>query len=260
MKRYIYTSIGVIVCIVILVIVGLNMSSKKADDIPLPYNPTTSSTANPTTSPSKAPESPKATSTAIAEETPSGEPTAPIESPPAPIEEPAAEVLDENGNKLSNASIMKENPDGTIYFVDGKTGEKLDDEIAVVGEEPKKQAPAVGAGNDTDKSNAAQSYLKHVNALYEGNWTEACKYIQIPEGLSQADCESKLAKRTTEFPLATSYVIGDIKGISVNGDQAVLSQDSIKQTNGERIRPSILNRTSNPEVWKLGSQQLLEIQ
>lgn len=251
MKRYIYTSIGVVVVIVALVIIGFINQPKKAENVITPYNPTSNS-ASPTT-PSKATETANPATPTTGETNAPTTPTDPNETIATPSPKP---TLTEDGEKIVSASVLKQNPDGTIEFIDGDTGAVQ----APINPTVENQTPVtVGKGSDVDKKNATVSFLKHINALHEGNWAEACKYIQLPPGLTDADCQSKLEKRTTSTPITTSFTIADTAGNDINGDTAVVVGTSFKDSNGNFGQPTLLHRTANPEVWLVDGKQLTEI-
>lgn len=279
-KRYIYAGLGVLGLAGAGVAVAMTLSppSELATAvITPPYSSSATPSASPTVSasPSEDAPSPDATTTPEPETKPVEEPTVDILVAPA---DPDSTAPITSNNPLSNqkqnpgqepilsaSQQMKTRPDGTIYFVDAQTGQEIKEPESVTpGGGTNNTAPkpvdAPGAGSQEDKMNASTSYMNHLNALYNGNWDEACKYVALPAGVSSADCAAKLQKRTSERPLTSTYSINNVTPVDIQGNNATMSPLALKNSEGEGTRAIPMTRSStDSKMWLIDGASLLEI-
>ena len=279
-KRYIIAGLGALALAGAGVATAMTLTPPSdlatATDAP-PYSVTFSPTASPSgsASPSEGSKTPDATATPSALPKPPEEPTVANYTPPAdpdstaPINSnnPLANQKKEPGQEpaLSAPQQMKTRSDGSIYFVDATTGKEVQQpESTTPGGGTNNTAPkpidAPGAGSQQDKLNVATSYMNHLNALYNGKWDEACRYVALPAGVSASDCAAKFQKRTTAHPLTSTYSINNVNPVDVQGNNATMSPLALKDSNGDGTRAIPLTRSgSNPAVWLIDGKSLLEI-
>lgn len=279
-KRYIYAGLGVLGLAGAGVAVAMTLtppSDLATAVITPPYSSSASpsASATPSTSPSAATVTSDPTTSPSPETKPAEEPTVDSLIPPAdpdstdPVvsNNPLSNQKQNPGQEpvLSASQQMKTRADGTIYFVDAKTGQEVKEPEAVTpGGGTNNTAPkpidAPGAGSQEDKMNAATSYMNHLNALYNGNWDEACKYVALPAGVSAADCAAKLEKRTTASPLVSTYSINNVNPVDIQGNNATMSPLALKNSQGEGTRAIPMTRSgSNASIWLIDGKSLTEI-
>lgn len=279
-KRYIYAGLGALGLAGAGVAVAMTLTPPN-DIATAIVEPTYTVSASPSASPTGSTGTPDASASPEATTTPS-EPAKPAEAvtvdtlvPPAdpqstdPIgsNDPFVNVKQDPGNEpaLAPSQEMKTRADGTIYFVDANTGQEIKAPEAVApaagnNSEAPKPVDAIGAGSQEDKTNAATSYMNHLNALYNKNWNEACNYVLLPEGLTAADCANRLEKRTNERPFTSKYSLNNVNTVNVQGNNAKVSSLALKDANGEGTRAVTLTRSSgNAGIWLVDGKSLLDI-
>lgn len=282
-KRYIYAGLGALglAGAGVAVAMTLNPPSDLATAVVEPtYTVSASPSASPTdaTGASEAPASPDATTTPSEEPKPVEEPVA--NTPQAPVDPDSTEPISSNdplvsqkqnpGNEpeLAPSLVAKTRADGSTYFVDAKTGQEVQQPQGAPPTNPApapnqagpKPVDAVGAGSMEDKTNAATSYMNHLNALYNKNWDEACKYMILPAGVSAADCAARLEKRTNASPLPSEYSLNNVNTVDIQGDRGTVSMLALKNKNGEGSRAIPVTRSAaDKNLWLISGDSLTEV-
>lgn len=277
-KRYIYASLGA------LALTGAGFAA--AITLTPPSDVATAvieANASPSASASA---SPTATKSPIATTSPSESPKpaeTPTETPEPPVGEEAAQrdpndtsPIGVNDHRFDAQAIpeqvtvspqqeVKTRADGSTYFVNAKTGEEIKNTTTTNGPAQPVQDPyarpldASGAGSKEDKTNVANSFVSYLNAIYNKDYKEACKYVSV-EGLTAADCAAKLEKRTSASPLKSAYTVNNVDPIDVQGDTARVSPLAVKNAAGEGTASMIAHRSpASSSVWLIEDKSLLEV-
>lgn len=281
-KRYIYAGLGALglAGAGVAVAMTLNPPSDIATAVVEPtYSVSASPSASATASgaPSDAPASPDATTSPSEEPKPVEEPVVDNLLPPADPDSTAPissndPLVSQKQNPGTEPDLMpslqvKTRPDGSTYFVDAKTGQEVKqpegpapaNPAPVPNQAGPKPVDAVGAGSIEDKTNAATSYMNHLNALYNRNWDEACTYMILPEGVTPADCAARLEARTNASPLPSEYSLNNVNTVDIQGDTGTVSMLALKDKNGSGSRAVSVTRSSTDKaVWLISGKSLTE--
>lgn len=110
----------------------------------------------------------------------------------------------------------------------------------------------VGQGSESDKRNAAESYIKYLNFKNEGSFSEACKYARLAAG-STGTCEEKLAAADPRFNNHPAGIrIDRVSNVNiVDGDKAELVPAVFIYGDNQRLAKVEVFRTENPAVWQI---------
>lgn len=206
--------------------------------------------------------SPSPTSSASAEPTPTG---MPVVDENSTVPQPKEEVSVQGPLPLPTTGFDYSNPDKTVITnlpagpidQNGKmTGNPADYQGANNGGN---NAPAtapelvdkVGQGSDTDKRNAAESYIKYLNFKNEGNFSEACQYARLAVGTTST-CEEKLSAADPRFNNHPEGIRVDrVSNVNIDGDKAELFPAVFVYGNNQHLAKVEMFRTANPEVWQI---------
>lgn len=277
MKRYFYAGLGALAIAGagIAAAVSLTPPDEVGTAVIAPVNSgSPSATATPSQAPQATVEPSQAPDGGQPTETPS-EPPRPLES--VTVEEPPLVRSDTDTSPVSSGDSrvhaiapgvssvplapsqrMVTRSDGSTYFVNAETGEEIPETPSQTpninespnGPVPNKPIDAPGAGSKEDKTNVSTAYMNHLNALYNGDWNEACSYLVLPSNVDAAKCASYLEARTGRSPLKSTYTLNNVDPVDIQGDSAYISSLALKNAAGEGTAGMTAKRNASaPNGW-----------
>lgn len=269
MKSYIYTGAVTLGVVGIITAVLLGGIDDKPDDNSAIYgNPSMTQSATPSASAS-----------------PDADESSPEATPEAPTAEavPVGPNVGENNQSLiedgqdydytnpnqetvalAPPQEMRLRDDGAVYFINSETGEEISQPVTppaagtpiALGE----GVAPVGAGTDNDKRKIAETYRDYLNALYNGDYEQACSHVNIPAGIGMEGCMAKLAQWNSTYPIASEYSVDQYKLTDIKGDSANVSPWVIKDNAGKPATQITLSRSANdPSVWLISEKVITQI-